>query len=97
MEFFFQQHLLIKTKLILFKFMKTRAFIFLLLMLSGCSYLSAQTKLPDSKRNSSELYIYKASIENLRQLYLKDKDLDENMLQSFVTSYARNRFFFLTL
>jgi len=70
--------------------MKNTVFTFILLVISGCSFLSAQTKLPDSKRNSSELYIYKASSENLRKIYLKDDNPDENMLQSFVTSYARN-------
>ena len=70
--------------------MKLCVFAFILLVLSGNSFLSAQTSLPNSKRNSPELYIYKASIENLRQIYLKDKDPDENMLHSFVTSYTRN-------
>ena len=70
--------------------MKTQVFTFILLVLSGNSFLSAQTTLPDSQRNSSELYVYKATIEDLRQIYLKDKNPDENMLQSFVTSYARN-------
>ena len=59
-------------------------------MLSGITFLSAQTSLPDSKRKSSELYVYKASIKDLRQIYLKDINPDENMLQTFVTSYARN-------
>ena len=70
--------------------MKNRILILILLLLSGNSFLPAQTKLPDSRRNSSELYVYKANIEDLRKIYLKDENPDESMLQSFVTSYARN-------
>ncbi|MCL1937837.1 MAG: carboxypeptidase-like regulatory domain-containing protein [Candidatus Azobacteroides sp.] len=70
--------------------MKIRVFSFLFLALSGSCFLSAQTRLPDSQRCSPKLYIYKASVENLRQIYLKDERANENMLQLFVTSYARN-------
>ena len=70
--------------------MKTHVFMLLLLILSGYSHLAAQTKLPESQRGSSDLYIYKASVDDLQQLYLKDKNPDEKMLQSFVTSFAGN-------
>jgi len=72
-----------------FGLMKTPALILTLFVLFGCVSLSAQTKLPDSKHNSSELYVYKASTENLRKIYLKDESPDENMLQTFITSYDR--------
>jgi len=70
--------------------MKTIFFTFILLLLPGGFFLAAQTGLPDSKRYSSELYIYKASVADLRKLNLKDNDPDETMLQSPITSYGRN-------
>ena len=70
--------------------MKKCVLILILLVLSGITFLSAQKSLSNSKRKSSKLYIYKANIENLRQIYLKDNTPDENMLQAFVTSYPRN-------
>ena len=69
--------------------MKSRVIILILFALSGSFFLQAQTSLPNSERNSSKFYIYKANAENLRQIYLKDKNPDENMLQSFVISYDR--------
>jgi len=71
-------------------FFQKNTLILILLALSGSSFLTAQTSLPNSKRKSSELYVYKANIENLRQIYLKGINPDGNMLQTFVTSYARN-------
>jgi len=70
--------------------MKTKFFTFLFLLLSGGFFLAAQTGLPDSKRHSFELFVYKASVANLREINLKGKKPDEKMLQSLVISYARD-------
>ncbi len=56
---------------------------FILISLFVFSTLFAQTQLSDSKRHSSDFYIYKTNQENLRKIYIKGKNPEENMLQSF--------------
>lgn len=69
--------------------MKNRIAIIVLLALFASVDLFAQTALSDSKRQSSELYIYKIGRDDLRKIHLKEKKPDEAMLQSFVRSYTR--------
>ncbi len=61
----------------------------ILLVLIASTSVFAQTKLSESKQHSSDLYIYEISNENLRKIQLKDDEPDENMLQTFVSSYPR--------
>lgn len=53
-----------------------------------CSTAPAQTRLSDSRQNSPETFIYKIEKEELRRIYLKEKEIDESMLHSFVASYG---------
>lgn len=45
---------------------------------------SSQNSLPESRRSSSELFVYKLNTKDVRNLYLKGKNLDESMLHTFV-------------
>lgn len=71
--------------------MKTHLFVLISLLLFVLHPLSAQKNPADSKRSSSDLYIYKANVEDLRQIQLKGESPDENMLQSFVTSFPKGK------
>ena len=51
--------------------------------------LSAQNSLPDSRRNSEKRYIYNISVDNLRKVYLKDRSVNEDMLQQPISEYFR--------
>ena len=44
----------------------------------------AQTALPESKRSSVEMFVYKLTEKDMRKLYLKEKYLDESMLHTYV-------------
>ena len=43
-----------------------------------------QNSLPESRRSSSELFVYKLDGKDVRNLYLKGKNLEESMLHTFV-------------
>ncbi|WP_298648955.1 carboxypeptidase-like regulatory domain-containing protein [uncultured Proteiniphilum sp.] len=45
---------------------------------------SGQNSLPASRRSSSELFVYKLDRKDVRNLYLKEKNLEESMLHTFV-------------
>lgn len=49
---------------------------------------SGQHSLPESRRSSSELFVYKLDGKDVRNLYLKRKNLDESMLHTFVMRCA---------
>lgn len=48
----------------------------------------AQTPLPESRRTSPEIFIYKPDAKELRELHVKGKAPDEGMLHTFVGKYA---------
>ena len=65
---------------------------FVLIFLCGLFYITptiamAQSKLQDSPRGSTEIFVYKPSHEDLRKIYIDEKEIDESMLHTFVTSY----------
>lgn len=47
----------------------------------------AQSELANSKRESSQIHIYKIGKDDLRKVHLKEDGFDENMLKTFVTKY----------
>lgn len=47
-----------------------------------------QASLPESRRSSQELFVYKLNEKDVRNLYLKETGLDESMLHTFVLSCA---------
>ena len=49
---------------------------------------SRQSSLPDSRRSSAELLVYKLNPGEARDLYLKGKELEESMLHTFVVRCA---------
>lgn len=49
---------------------------------------SDQNPLPESRRSSSELFVYKLNKKDVRNLYLKGKDLEESMLHTLVLRCA---------
>jgi|GEM_PF-108675 Large extracellular alpha-helical protein len=51
--------------------------------------LSAQSSLPDSRRNSEKRYIYNISVDNLRMVYLKGRPISEDMLTKCLSEYFR--------
>lgn len=48
----------------------------------------AQTPLPESRRTSPEIFIYKPDARELRELHVKGKAPDEGMLHTFVGKYT---------
>ena len=48
----------------------------------------AQTPLPESRRTSPEIFIYKPDARELRELHVKGAAPDEGMLHTFVGKYA---------
>lgn len=48
----------------------------------------AQTPLPESRRTSPEIFIYKPDARELRELHVKGKAPDERMLHTFVGKYT---------
>lgn len=48
----------------------------------------AQTPLPESRRTSPEIFIYKPDAKELRELHVKGAAPDEGMLHTFVGKYA---------
>ena len=66
-------------------------FIASLLLVFASTALLGQTKLPDSQRQSTNCYVYKVSKENLREIHIKSKKPNEDMLQErlLVTSFPR--------
>ena len=49
----------------------------------------AQTPLPESRRTSPEIFIYKPDARELRELHVKGKAPDEGMLHTFVGNILR--------
>lgn len=63
--------------------------LFLLLLTALLMPVMAQTRLSDSRQSSEKTYIYTVSKENLRQIHLRDKPVDENMFGTEVDQYLR--------
>ena len=50
--------------------------------------LQAQNKLADSRRSSAKYYIYSMNRGDLLNIYLKDKDITEDMLGQYITAFT---------
>ena len=50
----------------------------------------AQNTLSNSPKGSVEIFVYKLTRENLREIHLNRKEIDESMLHTFITSYPIN-------
>lgn len=53
------------------------------------TFTFAQSTLSESQRSSSEIFIYKMNKKDVRNLYLKGRNLEESMLHTFVMSCAK--------
>ncbi len=51
-----------------------------------CIASNGQTPLPESRRSSAEIFVYKLGRDDMRALFLKEKSLGEEMLHTFVMS-----------
>lgn len=64
--------------------MKTHSTIIATILLVISFTAFGQTRLSDSKRNSSQRYIYSISKDDLRKIHLQNKPIEEDMLRSLV-------------
>ena len=51
---------------------------------------SAQNALSKSPRGSAEVFVYKLTRENLRDIHINKKEIDESILHTFIASYPVN-------
>ena len=65
--------------------------LFLAIIFVSPSAVLSQNSLPESRRSSAGLFVYKLNEKDVRNLYLKERELDESMLHTFVLSCAERK------
>lgn len=72
--------------------MKTHLFLIIILFFSISNSL-AQTPLPDSPGKSAESYIYTVNKDKLHEVYFKNKEVSEDMLEVQIAKYEKGKAF----
>lgn len=68
-----------------------KIFLSIFIILSFPSFSFGQTALPESRRSSSQLLVYRLNEKDVRNLYLKEKEFDESMLHTLVVRCAEQK------
>lgn len=65
--------------------MKIFRIILFIVLITMPVIMHSQTRLPESSKRSANSYVYTIGRDNLRKIYLKDKEASEDMLGEYVT------------